>query len=330
VTAALPLAKGQQSRTVQLDDVVIHFVEQGEGPLVMLVHGFPESWYSWRHQLPALAAAGYRAVAIDVRGYGRSSVPADIAAYRMVRLVADNVLLAEELGADQVVIVGHDWGAPISWTSALLRPDLFTALATLSVPYTPPSVRKPTEVFAELTGEDEFYMNYFQEPGRVEAEAGEDLRGWLAGFYYGASGDAPPESQRFAIVPKGTRMRDLFIQPEGELSWLPNEDLDFYVAEFGRTGVSGALNRYRNLDRDWEDLAAFRGRPVEVPTLFIGGERDGPTIWGAPAIARFEQMVPNLSGIHILPGAGHWLQQERPDEVNRLLVEWLAQVHPTS
>jgi len=320
---------GHRHHHYELDDVTIHAVEQGEGPVVLLVHGYPETSYSWRHQLPVLAEAGYKAVAIDVRGYGRSSRPEAIEDYRMVRHVADNVRLAEALGVEDVVIVGHDWGAPISWCSALLRPDLFSALALLSVPYAPPSVQPPTKVFAELFGDDaEFYMNYFQEPGRADAEAEEDVRGWITGFYYGGAAGAPPEATRFAVVPKGARMKDLLVQPEGEMPWLPAEDLDVYVAEFERTGLTGGLNRYRNLARDWADLAAFRGRPITVPTLFIGGDHDGPTVWGAQAIARFPETLPALRGSHILEGCGHWIQQEKPDDVNRLLLEFLAEVRP--
>lgn len=324
-----PLSQGQTSRSVQLDDVTIHCVEEGEGPLVLLVHGFPECWYSWRHQLPALAAAGYRAVAMDVRGYGQSTAPTEVSDYRMMRHVADNVLLVEALGADRAVLVGHDWGAPIAWSSALLRPDLFDALATLSVPYAPPGRRRPTEIFAEIAGETEFYMSYFQERGRVEAEAAADLRRWLRGIYFGASGDATPDARRFAFVPKGTRMSDLLVQPDGGLSFMSEADLDVYVAELERSGLSGPLDRYRNLDRDWEDFAGFRDVPIVVPTLFVGSERDGPTVWGAGAIARFPETVPNLCGSHILEGCGHWIQQERPDDVNRLLLDFLAEVRPT-
>ncbi|MGH9296922.1 MAG: alpha/beta fold hydrolase, partial [Acidimicrobiales bacterium] len=177
--------------------------------------------------------------------------------------------------------------------------------------------------------EEEFYMNYFQEPGRAEAEIEGDVRGWLVGFYYGASGDAPPGSGRFATVEPGHLLRDRFVFPEGDIPWLSATDLEHYVAEFERTGLTGGLNRYRNLDRDWADLAALRGQPLTVPALFIGGEKDGPTIWGAGAIARFDKTVPALRGSHVLEGCGHWVQQERPDEVNRLLVDFLAEVRPT-
>ena len=304
----------------------IHAVEQGSGPLVLLVHGFPESWYSWRHQLPVVAGAGFRAVAIDVRGYGRSAKPAAVADYRMVRHVADNVGVVEALGERTAVVVGHDWGAPIAWSSCLLRPDVFTALGLLSVPYSPYGRVRPLDAFRLLAGAEEFYMEYFQEPGRAEAEIEEDLRRWLTGMYFSASGDAPPpqEGRTMATVAPGGKMRDRFSYPERLPAWLTEDDLDFYVAEFERTGLAGALNRYRNLDRDWVDMAAFRHMPIPAPSFFIGGDRDGPTVWGAGAIAQFPQTLPGLRFSEVLAGAGHWVQQERTAEVNELLVGFLA------
>jgi pimeloyl-ACP methyl ester carboxylesterase len=319
------MASEQRSRTVPVEGGRIHLVEQGDGPVVLLVHGFPESWYSWRHQLPVLAEAGYRAVAIDVRGYGRSSKPVAVDEYRLVRLVADNVGVLDALGESTAVVVGHDWGSPIAWTSALLRPDRFRALATLSVPYASPSPTRPTDAFRRLGGDEEFYISYFQEPGRAEAEIEEDVRGWLRGFYITASGDAPPSTDgTMATVRPGGKLKDRFAQPEELPGWLTEDDLDFYVGEFERTGFTGPLNRYRCVDLDWRDLAVFTRRPITVPSLFMGGELDGPTIWGAGAIARFGETLPDLRGSHILPGSGHWVQQERPREVNKLLLEFLA------
>jgi pimeloyl-ACP methyl ester carboxylesterase len=315
----------QRSRIVPVEHGRIHLVEQGSGPLALLVHGFPESWYSWRHQLPALADAGYHAVAIDVRGYGRSSKPTAIDEYRLVRLVADNVGVLDALDEQAAVIVGHDWGSPIAWTSALLRPDRFRALATLSVPYASPGPTRPTDAFRRLGGDEEFYISYFQEPGRAEAEIEEDVRSWLRGFYITASGDAPPATDgTMATVRPGGKLKDRFAQPEKLPGWLTEEDLDFYVGEFERTGFTGPLNRYRCVDLDWRDLAAFSRQPITVPSLFVGGELDGPTIWGASAIARFGETLPQLWGSHILPGSGHWVQQERAEEVNKLLLEFLG------
>ncbi|WP_327105521.1 alpha/beta fold hydrolase [Nonomuraea glycinis] len=303
----------------------IHVVEQGEGPLVLLVHGFPESWYSWRHQLPALAAAGYRAVAMDVRGYGRSSKPADVAAYRMLDLVEDNVAVVRELGEETAVIVGHDWGSPIAARSALLRPEVFRAVGLLSVPYSPPGGPRPSEAFARMGGGEEFYISYFQEPGRAEAEIEPDVRGWLAGIYAALSADTmpPPDAPAPHFVSRGGRMRDRF--PAGRLpAWLSEEDLEVYAGEFERTGLTGGLNRYRNMDRDWEDLADFQGAPLKQPSLFVGGALDASTTWLADAISAYPTTLPGLVSSHLLAGCGHWIQQERPEEVNEILTGWLA------
>jgi len=317
-----------QHRSDDVGDARLHAVEAGEGPLVLLVHGFPESWYSWRHQLPALAEAGYHAVAIDVRGYGRSSAPAAIADYRMMCHVADNVGLVRALGEERAVVVGHDWGAPIAWNSALLRPDVFRAVAGLSVPFAPAGPTRPSDAFRAMGGDDEFYIEYFQQPGRAEAEIEQDVRGWLRGFLFTASGDSPSagEGGPMALVPHGARMADRFHVPDELPSWLTEADLDHYVDEFERTGFAGPLNRYRNVDRDWRDLLAFRGRAIDVPALFIGGDRDGPTLWGRPSIERFPTTLPKLHASTILEGCGHWTQQERPAEVNAALIEFLAAV----
>ncbi|MFJ9683922.1 alpha/beta fold hydrolase [Streptomyces sp. NPDC101194] len=304
----------------------LHLVEQGTGPLVLLVHGFPESWYSWRRQLPALAAAGYRAVALDVRGYGRSSKPATTDAYRMLDLVEDNVALVRALGEERAVVVGHDWGSNIAAASALLHPEVFRAVGLLSVPYAPPGGPRPTDVFAQMGGDQEFYVSYFQEPGRAEAEMEPDLRGWLAGFYAALSADTMPthgEPDPHFVARTGGRLRDRF--PSGKLpAWLTEDDLDVYAGEFERTGMTGALNRYRNMDRDWEDLAQYGGAPIKQPSLFIGGALDASTTWMADAIDAYPATLPGLASTHILDGCGHWIQQERPEEVNRLLTAWLA------
>jgi pimeloyl-ACP methyl ester carboxylesterase len=310
----------------------IHCVEEGTGPLVLLVHGFPESWYSWRYQLPVIAEAGFRAVAIDVRGYGRSSAPLEVEAYGMLQHVSDNLGVVEALtGRDSpAVIIGHDWGAPIAAHSALLRPDIFTAVAMLSVPYSPPGHRRPTDAFAEmgrLAGpEEEFYISYFQEPGRAEREIEIDVRSWLLGFYLAASADGVRSASAggsIATVAGGKMLRDRFPTTDRLPDWLAQDDLAFYAGEFERTGFRGALNRYRNVDRDWQDLRPWRGAAIRVPSLFIGGDLDGPTMWGGGAIARFPDTLPDLRGSHIIPGCGHWVQQEQADEVNRMLVDWL-------
>jgi len=319
---------GVRHRLLDVPGGRIHVAEQGSGPLVLLVHGFPECWYSWRHQLPALAEAGYRAVAMDVRGYGRSSKPASIGSYRMLDHVADLVGVITALGADDVIVAGHDWGSPIAATGALLRPDLVRAVALLSVPYTPRSGPRPTDVLASVGGDEEFYVTYFQEPGRAESEIEPDVRTWLAGFYAALSGDAEPPADGGSVflVPEGRRLADRFPTGGPLPAWLTEEDLDVYAGEFERTGFAGALHRYRNMDRDWEDLAAWDGAPVTQPSLFLAGARDATLGWLGGAIERFGTTLPGLVSSHVLDGCGHWIQQERPEEVNGLLVDWLGRV----
>ncbi|MGW3368427.1 alpha/beta fold hydrolase [Streptosporangium canum] len=312
-------------RSVSVPGGRIHVAEQGSGPLVLLVHGFPESWYSWRRQLPALAQAGYRVVALDVRGYGRSSKPAAEDSYRMLALVEDNVALVRALGEESAVIIGHDWGSNIAATSALLHPEVFRAVGLLSVPYAPPGGPRPTGIFAQMGGEQEFYVSYFQEPGRAEAEMEPDVRGWLAGFYAALSAETMPgpNAPDPHFVSPGATLRDRF--PSGRLpSWLTEDDLEVYAGEFERTGMTGALNRYRNMDRDWKDLADFNGAPIKQHALFIGGTLDASTTWMADAINAYPATLPGLVSSHLLDGCGHWIQQERPEEVNQLLTEWLT------
>ncbi|HWA68042.1 MAG TPA: alpha/beta hydrolase [Mycobacteriales bacterium] len=323
-------------RIVDVRGTRIHCVEEGAGPLVLLVHGFPESWYSWRHQLPVIAEAGFRAVAIDVRGYGRSSAPVEVEAYGMVHHVGDTVGVAQALAGtgEQAIVIGHDWGSPIAAHSALLRPDVFRAVALLSVPYNAPGGPRPTEAFAkmgelagQMTGqEEEFYINYFQEPGRAEREFEADVRTSLYKFYVSASADShrSVDGGTTATVAKGKLLLDRVTLPDEMPGWLTEVDLDFYTEQFEYSGFRGPLNRYRNVDRDWLDLRAWTGAPIRQPSLFIGGDRDGPVIWGQNAIKRFPESMPASRGTHILDNCGHWVQQEKPDEVNRLLLDWLA------
>ena len=313
-------------RFVQTNGIKMHVVEQGAGPLVLMCHGWPESWYSWRHQIAALAEAGFQAVAPDQRGYGQTERPEPIEAYNILQLAGDIVGLVNEMGAEPVVIVGHDWGAPVAWYSALLRPDLFRAVALLSVPYLPRSSVRPSVALSAMAGDKNFYQLYFQEPGKVERELEEDPRRTMAMMLYSASGD-PPENRRWRFLfEKNERFIDTGVMPEKLPPWLTEKDLDFFAGEFKRTGFRGGLNWYRNIDRNWELTPFLDGAKVRQPALFIAGDADPviPMTGGVNgAYAALDVTMPNLRKKVLIPGAGHWIQQERPAEVNRLLIEFL-------
>jgi pimeloyl-ACP methyl ester carboxylesterase len=309
---------------VHANGVRLHYVEDGAGPLVLLCHGWPESWYSWRHQMPALAAAGYRVVAPDQRGYGQSDSPEAIAAYSIFNLVGDMVGLVKALGESNAVVVGHDWGAIVAQQCALLRPDLFRALALLSVPFLARKPVRPAVLFHMATQQMNFYQEYFQEPGRVERELAENVRGALLGLYYGASGDAP--GNEFAgRFPKQMRFIDAMLAawPEKLPAWLTETDLDFYAAEFTRAGFRGGINWYRNFDGNWAATPFQDGAKLIQPTVFIAGERDLVLKLAPDDVKAMPTNALNFKGQHTLAGAGHWVQQERPAEVNALLQEFL-------
>lgn len=312
-------------RFVQTNGIRMHVAEQGEGPLVILCHGFPEGWYSWRHQLSALAAAGFHAVAPDQRGYGQTDRPTAIEAYDIFHLVGDIVGLVHALGQTQAVVVGHDWGAPVAWHCAMLRPDMFRAVALCSVPYAPRvwDDPRPTMAMRQMAGGRQFYQIYFQEPGKAESELEADVRAALRMLLYSASGDPPPERRwRFLFEPSETLM-DTGTQPDVLPAWLTEQDIDHAVGEFTRTGFSGGLNWYRNIDRNWELTSFLRGALLRQPTLFIAGAADAVLLMFQQAYEHLETTVPNLTQRLVLPGAGHWIQQERPDEVNQALLAFL-------
>jgi pimeloyl-ACP methyl ester carboxylesterase len=302
----------------------MHVAEQGQGPLVVLCHGFPESWYSWRHQLGALAAAGYHAVAPDQRGYGRTDRPEPIEAYTCLQLAADIVGLVQALSERTAVIVGHDWGAPVAFYSALLRPDMFTAIGLLSVPYLPRQNTPPSQLLDLMAGEDEFYQRYFQEPGKAERELEEDVRKTIRRALYSASGDAPPDMSWAYKFPKGTRFIDAMMDPSELPSWLTEKDLDFFASEFERTGFRGGLNWYRNIQRNWELTPFLAGALLRQPSLLVYGDRDVVYTMYPQAFDAVHQTMPGLRKTLVLPGVGHWTQQERPEAVNQALLEFLG------
>jgi pimeloyl-ACP methyl ester carboxylesterase len=313
--------------TIETNGIRMHVAEQGEGPLVLLCHGFPESWYSWRHQLRALAEAGFRAVAPDMRGYGQTEQPEQIEKYTLLHLVGDMVGLLDALGERQAVIIGHDWGSPVAWHAGLLRPDRFRAVIGLSVPYRPRPPLRPTTVMPR-TGDEWFYQLYFQKPGVAEAELEHDIRATIRSILYTLSGEMPVAPGDYDMVPRGKGILSRMTNPSALPRWLTDGDVDFYVNEFGRAGFRGGLNWYRNIDANWELLAPYAGAQVTVPALYVAGERDLVVSFRGidqllPNLGKF---LPNLREKIMLPGCGHWTQQERADEVNSAIIGFLREL----
>lgn len=312
-----------QLDTLDINGIRMRVAQQGVGPLVLLCHGFPESWVSWRAQLAALAGAGFRAVAPDMRGYGGTDAPPDPAQYTMLHHVGDMTELVHALGETQAVIVGHDWGAPVAWHAALLRPEVFRAVAGLSVPYTPPG-RVDLLSALEQHGVRDFYMQYFQMPGIAETELETDVAASMRRITFGLSGDGA--GGMAGMLTPGQGFLHNTPDPERMPDWVDRQDLDYVTAEFERTGFRGGLNWYRAVRPTWELTAAWRGAAIHQPSLFIGGERDDvlkfPT--SRASIDKFSQTLPGLRGCHILDGAGHWIQRERAEAVNALLLGFLV------
>jgi pimeloyl-ACP methyl ester carboxylesterase len=311
-------------RMVEANGINLHIAEQGEGPLVVLCHGFPESWYSWRHQLTALSAAGFHAVAPDMRGYGRSGRPEAIDQYTLLHLVGDMVGLLDALGAGQAVIAGHDWGAAVAWHAALLRPDRFRAVIGLSVPFRPRGPVAPTSVMPRR--EDAmFYQLYFQQPGEAEAELERDVRQTFVKML----GNIPrgtPASAPVGMVPRSGGFLAHIARPTALPAWLNEADIDFYVGEFERTGFRGGLNWYRNIDRNWELLGPFAGAKVTVPSLYMAGDHDLVVAFMDQVIVNLANDVPQLRGKIMLSDCGHWTQQERASEVNAAMIDFLHEL----
>ncbi|MDO8290285.1 MAG: alpha/beta hydrolase [Parvibaculum sp.] len=341
----------QKSHLVDVNGVRLHVVEEGEGPLVILVHGFPELWYSWRFQMPAIAKAGYRVVAIDQRGYGNSSKFWNPDAYRIRPLVGDLVGLVAALGEMSAILIGHDWGAPVVWTAAWLHPDIFRGVLGMSVPFSgrgqialpgnPFGEVSPHEIHLKVAGPgNDFYQVYFSALGGIIDEIETDLRGWVRDLMWTVSGDAaaaagfslegadPIELIRGSALclPHGQQMRARFATPPEMPHWLTDRDLDIFVDALERGGFSGPLSFYRNLENNWNDLAHMAGKPLTVPAMFLGAEYDVATWWGAEAIERAPEVMTNWLGSRIISGAGHWLQQEKAEETNAVVREFLEQV----
>lgn len=312
-------------QTILTNGIQMHFAEAGEGPLVILLHGWPESWYSWRHQLIALAEAGYHAVAPDQRGYGQSDRPAEIDSYNILMLTGDIVGLVQALEQNSAVVVGHDWGSVVAANCALLRPDIFYKLVLMSVPYLPRSMRDrpPTDVMKFFAGDRQFYQLYFQEPGIAEKEFETDIKRTLAMILYSASGDPPDDERGNFFFNKSEGLLDACTFPKLLPDWLTEDDLEFLSTEFEMSGFRGGLNWYRNIDMNWRLTGFLSDAKLLQPTLFISGELDGVIILYQSAYESLEANAPNLWRKVLIPEAGHWVQQERAQEVNDVLLEFL-------
>jgi pimeloyl-ACP methyl ester carboxylesterase len=308
------------SRTISANGIEIFLLEQGEGPLVVLCHGWPELSYSWRHQIPAIAAAGFRVAAPDMRGFGKTSAPVDVDAYSIFDHVGDMVALVEALGEKQAVIVGHDWGAPVAWHAALFRPDIFTAVAGLSVPPPFRGRGRPLDTLRD-SGITNFYWQYFQTPGVAEAEFERDVT--LSMRTLLGRGFSDPSASMFVEDGKG-----FLGHPRADLplpDWLSEADLAYFSAAYRQSGFRGGLNWYRNIDRNWELTAPWQGAQIHQPSLFIAGSKDSVItgLIGAKRVADMERVLPGLRQKLIIEGAGHWIQQECAGEVNAALIAFL-------
>lgn len=311
-------------RILPVNGIEMHVAERGEGRPVVLCHGFPGLWFSWRHQLDALAAAGYRVIAPDMRGYGRTSAPSDVAAYDRAHTVADMVGLLDALGLEQAVFAGHDFGAHLVWDLPAWAPGRVSALMQLSVPRTPRLPVQPSVGFRYLASQHFAHVHYFQERGVADRELGENTREFLAKLFHALSG-ANRYLDCWEFPSEGNGYLDVLPQPPAlPWNWLDEDEFGYYVAEFERTGFTGGLNWYRAEDAVWAQNEALHERPVEVPVTFIAGEKD-PVLemMGRDPFAAMRQLVPGLVSTHVIPGAGHFVQMEKPAEVNAAMIGFL-------
>jgi pimeloyl-ACP methyl ester carboxylesterase len=299
----------------------------GEGPLIVLIHGWPESWYSWRHQIPALVAAGYKVAAPDARGYGGSDKPAAIEAYAIKEMCADIDGLIAALGAEQAVVIGHDWGGPIAYGTALFHPQRVRAVAGLGAPYLGRGPMPLVQLLRQIYKDKFYYQLYFQDPGVAEAELEADVRTSLRKIYYSSSGEGQKVKTKVEN-PAGPGFLDRLMDPGRLPSWLTETDLEYYASQFTASGFRGPLNRYRNSERDFAQLAPFDGKRIAQPAAFLAGSLDGilRMFPGVDMIDLMRAQYTDLRAVKLIEDAGHWVQQERPGEVNAALLEFLETV----
>jgi len=309
--------------TVPNGDIDIRVAHIGSGPLILCIHGWPELWYSWRHQMAHFAARGFTVAAMDVRGYGGSSKPAEIDAYRLSELCSDAAAVIDTLGDGEAIVFGHDWGAPIAWNTARFHADKVRAVAGLSVPYTPVGPVSSVEMWKERYEGKFFYQLYIQQPGVAEAEVSADNGRALRMIYYAASGDA--DRSLFVEKPADAGLLDGMVDPDPFPGWLTAEDLQVYIDAFDAGGWVGPFNRYRAQHLDADELGSLPDPELQQPAAFIGGELDGVRKF-VPGLDLYDlasMACTDFRGTTIIPGVGHWVQQEAPEATNAALDEFI-------
>ena len=312
-------------RFADTNSIRMHYIDEGQGPLVILLHGFPYLWYMWRRQIVALADAGFRVVVPDQRGFGQTDRPDGIEGYDISQSVGDMVGLMARLGETSAVIVGHDLGAWVAQAAAMLRPDLFRGLIMLNTPVPPRGKIKPTVALREMAKGRVFHHLYFQEVGKPDRELSADPRKTLRSVYYSISGDATGNERWRLFLEPGEPILNSFTEPKVFPSWLSARAINYYVDEYTRTGFTGALNHYRCRDRNWEITSFLDGAVIRQPSMFIGGAADPSLkpIEGRSIFDRLDTYLPGLWKKVLLPGVGHSAAEERPDQVNELLLDFL-------
>jgi pimeloyl-ACP methyl ester carboxylesterase len=315
---------------IETNGVTLRVLDEGEGPAVLLSHGFPELGYSWRHQIQPLAQAGYRVIVPDQRGYGRSSIPSEITDYDIVHLTDDLAGILDALGEEKAVMVGHDWGSFVVSHMAMLQPERTTAVCNMSVPFTPRGPMSVVELLKMAIPEDTFfYILYFQEVGPADEEMARDPRDTMTRLLCGVKVDPENIGSMMANAPKKADVKGFVDSmppaPDTLPGWITQEEVDYYVAEFARTGFTGGINWYRNFHRNWELTPQLADAKVECPAYFIAGKQD--SVIGGRASGFESPTLLDWRGETIIDDAGHWVQQEKPAETNAALINFLNDVH---
>ena len=306
---------------IQTNGVRLRTVVEGSGPLVILLHGWPQCWYLWRHQIDPLVAAGYRVAVPDQRGYGGSECPPEVADYDIRTLAADVAGLAAALGHEEFTLIGHDWGCVVAWNTALLHEDVCTAVMGLSVPFW-----RMTDAALHPPGMDDrfWYIRHFQEEGRIEAELEADIERSLRILYFGLSADSPPGSWMQQLEhPKSSGLLDTLPEPNRLPAWLSQADLDYYVAQYRTSGFRGPVNWYRNIPTNNALTPELEGKKFTQPAAFVAGAEDDVLLYDPDWLDTFPHAFHDLRMLELIDGAGHWVQAEKPQETTARILQFL-------